>query len=174
MLCPEIMQIYFSLANLTNYYHTYITTKKLESYFIKKILLSCYYWHRLTPLPKFWKTKKRFWNILPIIEKIPKWTPKNQKFQNLSTTHEPYFIWAQKILLLELWAMWGSKLKVQVMDSYPVNKCIYNTYTRNLKIIICRIAEQREQLEDMLIRDKERYTKEDNQIINRMREQGIR
>ena len=29
-------------------------------------------------------------NILPIIEKIPEWTPKNQKFQNPSTTHKFY------------------------------------------------------------------------------------
>ena len=29
-------------------------------------------------------------NILPIIEKIQKWTPKNQKFENPSTTHKFY------------------------------------------------------------------------------------
>ena len=34
--------------------------------------------------------KSVFWNILPIIEKIQKWTPKNQNFENLSTTHKFY------------------------------------------------------------------------------------
>ena len=31
-----------------------------------------------------------FWNILPIIEKTKKWTPKNLKFENPSRTHKFY------------------------------------------------------------------------------------
>ena len=36
------------------------------------------------------RPKSGFWNILPKIEKIPKWTPKNQKFENPSTTQKFY------------------------------------------------------------------------------------
>ena len=45
-----------------------------------------------------------FWNILPIIEEIQKWTPTNQKFENPSMTHTLYVnlgqtdIWVQDIL----------------------------------------------------------------------------
>jgi len=38
---------------------------------------------------------------------------------------------------------------------------------------LARIAEQREQLEEMLARDRERYAREDTEISNKMREQGI-
>ena len=47
-----------------------------------------------------------------------------------------------------------------------INSYINNSYAR--------IAEQREQLEEMLARDRERYAREDTEISNKMREQGIR
>ena len=34
--------------------------------------------------------KSVFWNILPIIEKIQNWTPKNQKLEARRTTHKFY------------------------------------------------------------------------------------
>ena len=42
------------------------------------------------------------------------------------------------------------------------------------RFIVSRIAEQREQLEEMLARDRERYKQEDLQIKLKMQEQGIR
>ena len=73
-----------------------------------------------------WKDRKSgFWNILPIVEKIPKWTPKKLKIstQNIHSILIWVQIWicVEIILLLEVWAR-RSKLKVQGMDSYPVNK----------------------------------------------------
>ena len=44
--------------------------------------------------------KNFFCNILPINEKIPKWTPKN--FENLSTRQKFYFDWVQKDIMVEL------------------------------------------------------------------------
>ena len=44
----------------------------------------------MAPLFKFEnkRPKKSFGNILPIIVQIQKWTNKNQKFENPSTTHK--------------------------------------------------------------------------------------
>ena len=108
-LCPEILKI----KNANNYHsqisqiicsirHTFMTTKKFRKLFYQNNFLSCYYWHRLAPFLKFWN-EKCFWNNLPIIEKIPKWTPKSQKFENLSTAHKFYFD----------------------LGSHPVNECRY-------------------------------------------------
>ena len=55
----------------------YMTTKMMESYFIKTIFCN------VIIGTVFWG----FSEYLPIIKKNPKWTPKNQKFKNLSTTH---------------------------------------------------------------------------------------
>ena len=52
-------------------------------------------------------------NIFSIIEKIHKWTPKNQKIKNPSTTQYSMLskvqkdIWIQDILLLEVWVKGG-------------------------------------------------------------------
>ena len=58
--------------------------------FYQNIHLSCYYWHGLVLLLRFWKqnTKKSFFVIFyPSLKKNSKCTPLNKKFVNLSTIH---------------------------------------------------------------------------------------
>ena len=65
------------------------------------------------PLLRFRNVKtppqKKFCNILPINEKIPKWTPKN--FENLSTGHKFYFDWVQKDIMVELKYEFGMDIR---------------------------------------------------------------
>ena len=111
-LCPEISKIKkkFSLRNLANY------------------LLNTTHFFKILKLKD---PKSVFWNILFIIEKTQKFTPKNQNFENPSTTLKFYVDLGpkkrvQEILSLEVYVMGGgSKLKVHGTDSYPVNECMY-------------------------------------------------
>ena len=67
--------------------------------------------------------------------KIPKWTQKNQKFENLSTGRKFYFDLGSKRYLgrrdpfiRSMGYGGGSTPIVEGMDSYPVNT-VYNIYT---------------------------------------------
>ena len=65
----------------------------------------------------------------PSLNFIQKWTHKNQKFENPSTTPKfsvdlgpkRYLGPRDPIIGMGYWGGGGSKLKVQVTDSYPVN-----------------------------------------------------
>ena len=99
----KIANIFFSHKSRQKFTknNTDITTKMmLESYLIKNSFVLLL----LATISTSCKDQKRgFWNILPNTEKIPKWTPKNQKFENLSMTHTFYFDF--EILLLEVWTL---------------------------------------------------------------------
>ena len=61
--------------------------------------------------------------ILNVQIKKIKWTPKNQKFENLSATHKFYFDLGPNRYLGPRDPIIESI--VQGMDPYPVNKCTY-------------------------------------------------
>ena len=101
-----------------------MTTQILESYSIRTTF-------RLVSIgtsSQIWRLiyqKSVFRDILPIIDKIWKWTPKNQKFENPSTKHKFYFDLDTKRYLGPRNPIIGSmclggglsKLKVQGTDS---------------------------------------------------------
>ena len=70
-----------------------MTTKKLESYFIKAFFCLVIIGTAWQPFSNFEikRPKKCFMYFLPFIEKIPKWTPKNRRYESLSTIHIFYF-----------------------------------------------------------------------------------
>ena len=120
-----------------------MTTKILERYFIRttyRLVIIGTVSQILTLKDK----KNVFLNILPIIEKIQKWTPKNQKLANPSTTHTFYDDLDSKryqgprdpIIGSMGYVGRGSKLKVQGTDSYPVNEriFIYTTWIKYLEL----------------------------------------
>ena len=91
----------------------------------------------LAPLLKFWNWKIK--KVVLIFKKIPKWTPSNQKFENLSTTRKFYFdlgpkrYWVEEILLLEVWVMGGGWTKSSGYGLLPINKCIqYRTHYKGI------------------------------------------
>ena len=62
--------------------------------------------------------------------KVPKWTPKNQKIKNPSTTHKfdvdlgpKRYLGPRDTIIGSMGYGGGSKLRVQGTDSYPVNEC---------------------------------------------------
>ena len=60
-----------------------MTKNMLESYFIRtifRLVVTGTVWH-LFPNFEMKRPKRGFWNILPIIEKIPKFTPAKSKIR---------------------------------------------------------------------------------------------
>ena len=62
----------------------------LESYFIRTPFRLVILFGTFSQILKLKKQKSIFGNILPVIENIKKWTPKNQKCENTSTTPKFY------------------------------------------------------------------------------------
>ena len=146
-LYPEISKIKnekkVSLTNLANYLLNIVTLLWQQK--CKKIILSerLFVLLLLAPFGTSsqifkWKYQKIvFMNISPIIEKNPKWTHKNLKFENPSTKHKfnvdlgPKQIFGSK--RSKVWVMWGGGSKLKIQDGLWSRKWVYiHTY-----ILVC-------------------------------------
>ena len=83
------MCVFPYLLNIT---HFYDHNNFIKFFFIRKlfVLLLLATFGTSSQILKLKVIKIVCWNILPIIEKIQKRTPKNQKFENPSTTRKFY------------------------------------------------------------------------------------